>query len=70
MMNILKKLIQKRFLIIVIFTFLSTTVEAAQITFSDDVDDMAPQAPIDGFIGIALAAGAVIGLRNKIKKEE
>ena len=36
--------------------------------FNDNVDDETPQAPIDGFVGIALAVGAYFGarkLRNK-----
>lgn len=40
----------------------------AQITFPDDVDDEAPAAPIDGLIVVGLAAGAVLGLRNKPKE--
>lgn len=39
----------------------------AQISFPDDVNDEAPAAPIDGFIAIGLAAGAIFGLRKKLK---
>lgn len=39
------------------------------IFFPDDVEDE-PPAPIDGFIGIALAVGAYFGARNLRKKGE
>jgi len=42
-------------------------VVQAQITFDDDVDDTTPAAPIDGLIGLGIAAGAFYGVR-KIKK--
>lgn len=35
----------------------------------DDVNDEAPPAPINGFIGIALAAGAYFGARKLREKE-
>ncbi len=48
---------------------LTVTTSNAQIGFpSDNVDDEAPAAPIDGLIGIGLAAGAYFGLRKKIKE--
>lgn len=36
----------------------------AQITFDDDVDDGTPAAPIDGLLGLGLAAGAFYGIRK------
>lgn len=45
---------------------LSASATTAQIVFDDDVDDV-PAAPIDGLVGVALAAGAYIGLRKKMK---
>lgn len=38
--------------------------------FEDDVNDEAPQAPIDGFIGLALAAGAYFGGRELKKRKK
>ena len=38
----------------------------AQIGLPDDEANI-PDAPIDGFLSIALIAGACIGLRNRIK---
>lgn len=36
----------------------------AQITFDDDVDDGTVGAPIDGLLGLGLAAGALYGIRK------
>ncbi len=36
----------------------------AQITFDDDVDDSTPAAPIDGLVGLGIAAGALYGIRR------
>ncbi len=36
----------------------------SQITFDDDVDDEEPAAPIDGLLGLGLAAGAWYGIRK------
>lgn len=38
-----------------------------QITFEDDVEDIPPPMPIDGLLGLGLAAGAYIGWRKRIK---
>lgn len=45
-----------------------TTASNAQIIFDDDVEDV-PAAPIDGFIGVGLLAGAYIILRKKNKSD-
>ncbi|MDR6301755.1 PID-CTERM protein-sorting domain-containing protein [Mesonia maritima] len=39
---------------------------SAQITLpgGDNVDDETPAAPIDGFVGIALLAGTVFGIKK------
>ncbi|MBA3986262.1 MAG: hypothetical protein H0X63_06775, partial [Flavobacteriales bacterium] len=36
----------------------------AQISFDNDVDDEVPAAPIDGFIGLGIAAGAYYGIKK------
>ncbi len=36
----------------------------AQITFDDDIDDETPAAPIDGLLGLGLAAGAMYGIKK------
>ncbi len=48
------------------FMALSLQTAEAQIAFDDDVDDEVPAAPIDGFIGLGIAAGAYYGIK-KIK---
>jgi len=46
----------------------STTVAInSQITFEDDVEDVPPSMPIDGLLGLGLAAGAYLGLRKRFK---
>lgn len=44
---------------------LTCTSVNAQITFPDNVDDEAPAAPIDGFIGLGIAAGIYFGTRKR-----
>ncbi|SNR42364.1 hypothetical protein [Dokdonia pacifica] len=58
-----------RILIVITGLMLSLSASATtpQITFDDDVEDVPPPMPIDGLIGVALAAGAYIGLRKKMK---
>lgn len=54
------------------FTMFSVAVHATgnQITFPDDVDDEGPQAPIDGFVALGVAAGAYLGLKkHKLSKK-
>ncbi len=40
-----------------------------QITFPDDVDDEAPVAPIDGFVVVGIAVGAILGSRKHPKNK-
>ncbi len=47
----------------------TTAVIHPQITFEEDIEDV-PPAPIDGLIGLGLAAGAYLGLRKKFKKAD
>ncbi|MFC4634695.1 hypothetical protein ACFO3O_12295 [Dokdonia ponticola] len=47
---------------------LNVSATTTQITFEDDVEDVPPPMPIDGLLGLGLAAGAYLGLRKKIKK--
>jgi hypothetical protein len=62
------KLIKKQYILGLIFilTMATTSVYAAgsQITFPDDVDDEGPQAPIDGFVVLGIAAGAYLGFKK------
>lgn len=57
------------FLIVLISTMSISTVNA-QITFPDDVDDETPAAPIDGFIGIGIAAGIYFGVRKRTQRND
>ena len=43
---------------------LAATPVNAQITFDDDVDDGTVGAPIDGLLGLGLAAGVLYGVRK------
>ncbi len=56
--------------VLIVFTLcfmaLGLQTAQAQISFDDDVDDQTPAAPIDGFIGLGIAAGAYYGIK-KIK---
>ncbi|WP_299215808.1 PID-CTERM protein-sorting domain-containing protein [uncultured Dokdonia sp.] len=57
------------FLVILISTFSITTANA-QIVFPDDVNDETPAAPIDGFVGLGIAAGIYFGIRKKVSRKE
>lgn len=46
----------------------TAAVSNAQIVFTDNVNDV-PAAPIDGFIGAGLVAGAYFILRKKYKSD-
>lgn len=43
---------------------LSSAPAVAQISFDDDVDDETPAAPIDGLLGLGIAAGAWYGVKK------
>ncbi len=47
----------------VICTLASQPVKS-QISFDDDVDDQTPAAPIDGLLGLGIAAGAWYGIKK------
>jgi hypothetical protein len=57
------------FLVFLIST-LSITTANAQIIFPDDVDDETPAAPIDGFVGLGIAAGIYFGTRKRLARKE
>ncbi len=46
------------------FWMLGGTAAQAQITFDDDVEDEVPAAPIDGLLGLGIAAGAMYGIKK------
>lgn len=52
-----------------LFILLPLSSAFAQEDFEDDVDDETPQAFIDGFVGLGLAAGAIYGY-SKLKKNQ
>lgn len=62
--------IYRTFIITALLLLFMAASAQAQITFVDDVNDEAPAAPIDGLLGIGIAAGAYIGLRKKYKSQE
>ncbi|MFD2434665.1 hypothetical protein ACFSO9_14710 [Mesonia maritima] len=57
------KIIQ--YIIAVVILLFTIHIEAQNLpSFMDDVDDETPAAPIDGFIGVALAAGVYMGVKK------
>lgn len=50
-----------------LFIVCISTSASAQISFSNDVNDQAPAAPIDGFVTVGIVAGAFLGLRKRFK---
>lgn len=65
------KLIQKRSLKIFAFAILlsiSFSAHAQLPGFPDDVDDETPAAPIDGLLGLGLAAGTAMAFKKFRKK--
>lgn len=69
-MKIYKITSLKKVLMLFLFCFLALGIETAQaqIDFPDDTDDQTPTAPIDGFIGFGLVAGAWYGIK-KLKRK-
>ena len=70
----MKKLNCKKYLGVLVFLlFMSVSTTQAQPgfpEFNDDVDDEAPDAPVDGFIGIAFAFGAYFGAQKFQNKKK
>lgn len=63
MKNLIKS--SKKISLLISLIFIVATSDA-QIVFEDDVEDV-PAVPIDGFIGLGIAAGTYLVLRNKKK---
>lgn len=69
-MKIVEKFTSKIVFAVAIFIYgMGIQPAQAQISFDDDVDDEVPAAPIDGLIGLGIAAGTLYGIRKlKAKK--
>ena len=71
-MNATSYSIRIKLILIIIFSLCTMAAFAAPPSFNDDeqfgVDDEGNTAPIDGFIGIAMAAGVAYGFKVLKKK--
>ncbi|GGG08495.1 hypothetical protein GCM10011344_06330 [Dokdonia pacifica] len=56
--------------LVLLVSALSITTANAQIVFPDDVDDETPAAPIDGFVGLGIAAGIYFGVRKRAAQKK
>lgn len=70
-MKINSKTFKKTLFICSLTVWMAGSVPAhAQIIFDDDVDDETPAAPIDGLLGLGIAAGALYGAKKLKDKKQ